>query len=111
MFGLPYSVQIFIFLKSIGLGVLFGAFFLLFSAVRFVIPHTAAAVFIEDLFFFCVCAVCTFLFLFAYNAGIPRFYVFFGESIGLLLAGTVLRGVFYAVFQKYISIKRKRISP
>ena len=97
MFGLRYGVQIFIFFKSVGLGLLLGTFYLLLSGVRLLRPHTAAAVLVHDFFFFVVCAVFTFLFLFAYNAGIPRGYVFFGEGTGLLLAGTVLRSVFRAL--------------
>ena len=94
MFGLLHSVQVFILLKSVGLGMLFGLLWLLFDAFRRFVPHVWAAVMAEDVLFFCVAAVLTFLFLFAYNAGIPRLYVFFGEAAGLLLCGAVFRGVF-----------------
>ena len=106
MFGLLHSVQIFIFFKSVGLGILLGGFYLLFSAFRYFFSHIWFAVFAEDILFFIVFAVTTFLFLFVYNAGIPRFYVFVGESVGLFLAGTVFRGVFRALLRK-ISVRKK----
>ena len=108
MFGLLHSVKIFVFLKSIGLGTLLGAVYLLNAGVRYLIPHRAAAVFLEDICFFVLCAVLTFLFLFQYNAGVPRGYVFFGEGIGFLIAATVLRSVMLAFLRTLAKRARGR---
>ena len=85
MFGLPHSVQIFLFFKSVGLGTVTGALFLLFRLLRGLVPHHWIAVFFEDLLLCCFSSLLLFYFLFTCNAGIPRFYLLCGDAVGFCL--------------------------
>ena len=99
MFGLLHSVQIFVFFKSIGLGGLLGLISFILSLLRCFLPHVRIVLFLEDVLFFILSAVFTFLFLFSYNAGIPRLYVFVGEAVGFLVLGIVLRSILVAFYR------------
>lgn len=82
MFGLPHSVQILLFFKSLGLGMATGFCCLFFCLLRGLLPHRSVAVFFEDILFFCLSALLFYYFLFTYNAGIPRLYLLAGDFFG-----------------------------
>lgn len=85
MFGVSHSFSYFTFLKSIGIGYLIGAFYLLFKFIRILGIKQAPFVFLQDLLFFTFSSVAVFLFVYEINAGIFRFYIICGIIIGFLL--------------------------
>lgn len=83
--GFEHTVQLSVFLKSIGMGYVMG---LLYAAVMF---FNAAgtkkfiSVFLRDVLFFVVCTLFSFLFVLKFNAGITRFYTVVGEIMGFCI--------------------------
>ena len=91
MFGVPHSVQVFLFLKSVGLGFATGGVYLPLRLLRRLVPHRSAAVFFEDVLFCGFAALLLFYFLFTYNAGVPRAYLLAGDALGFFLCYAFLR--------------------
>ena len=85
MFGVPSSFAAWVFLKSVGLGVLLGAGYFLFMALRTVTPDKKVFVALQDALFFIGAAFVTFLFAFDVDAGVSRAYIFAGEAAGACL--------------------------
>ena len=85
MFGVPSSFQVWTFVKSAGLGVLTGAAYFLFMALRSLTPGRKLPVAVQDAAFFIGVFLVTFLFTFETRAGAPRLYVFIGVGAGFCL--------------------------
>lgn len=83
--GFEHSVQLSVFIKSIGSGFILGLFFILFVILNLFYSKSIAAVCIRDIVFILSSAVFTFLFALKYNSGIVRFYIIAGEIIGFSL--------------------------
>ncbi len=73
------------FLYSIILGIIYALFYDFFRAVRIVKPQTAFSVFLQDLLYFFITAIVTFIYLLALTNGEIRAYVLVGILIGFLL--------------------------
>ena len=84
MFGLGNGFQTSVFLRSLGIGVLFGGLYDLFRLLRALGRNTIVEVIFQDLLFASICAIGTFLFLLNDNFGQIRFYLLAGEGIGFL---------------------------
>lgn len=67
-----------------GLGFLLGGFYDVFRVIRLMMKPSAKWVFVQDLLFFSVSAVITFLFALAVNGGEMRLYLFLGLIIGFV---------------------------
>lgn len=83
--GFSHTVQLSVFLKSVGAGYVLGLLFFLMSFLNAIISKKDIFVFFRDLLFFISSAVFSFLFMLKYNAGIVRFYILAGELIGFIL--------------------------
>ena len=84
MFGLGNGFQTSVFLRSLGIGVLFGLLYSVFRLLRALGRDTLVETALQDLFFAAICAIGTFLFLLNDNFGQVRFYLLAGEGIGFL---------------------------
>ena len=85
--------QVNAFLYSIISGAFFALFYDLFRSFRNVKKHTNLLVFVEDIFYFSVIAVITFILFLCLTAGEIRGYILIGISTGFLL--------FFMFFSKY----------
>ncbi len=85
MFGLGVTFQTDVFLASLGAGFLSGAVFACFRVLRLFGLRGRVSVFIEDILFFLIAGLFSFIFLLYKNFGVPRAYIFCGETIGFLL--------------------------
>ena len=85
MFGIELSAQMYIFIKSIALGFMIGGLYNFFMLFRISLIKNFVAVFLQDIIFFIVGSILTFLFVFETNYGQLRFYIFAGELIGFCL--------------------------
>ena len=85
MYGVAHSFYLFVFLKSVGVGFIIGAVWMLFVLFRRLFFCGKVRIFIQDVLFFTAAALITFLFLFDINAGVMRFYIFAGEGMGFCL--------------------------
>ncbi|MBQ9919839.1 MAG: spore cortex biosynthesis protein YabQ [Clostridia bacterium] len=85
MWEISNTSQAVSFLYSIILGIIYALFYDFFRAVRIVKHHTAFSVFLQDLFYFFITAIVTFIYLLALTNGEIRAYVLVGILIGFLL--------------------------
>ena len=67
-----------------GLGFLLGAFYDVFRVIRLLMRPSAKVVFFQDLLFFALSSVVTFLFALAVTGGELRFYLFLGLVTGFM---------------------------
>ena len=109
MIGIPNYIQYYIFLRSLGAGYLIGTLFFFLSFIRIFIQHSKPAVFIEDIIFAVSSSYLTFLFLYTYNAGIPRFYILLGEATGIILC-TVFSHVILSSLRNSVYKNKTRIA-
>jgi len=83
--GIYLADQTRIFLLAIVTGAVVALIFDAFRISRIAIPTASMVVFFEDLLFFVICAVATFLLLLSATEGQVRFFLLIGEGIGALL--------------------------
>lgn len=85
MYSFQQSEQLKLFLLSLGAGFFLGIIYDLLRTVRLSLTHSKVAVFIFDILYFFIFGLFTFLFILAVNKGEVRFYLLFGEILGLVL--------------------------
>ena len=120
MYGISHSFYLFVFLKCVGIGFMIGGIYLVFMILRRVFSFGKMLILIQDLIFFVIAAIITFLCMFYINAGVMRFYLFAGEGIGFglfyLLPGKTIAKRFHTLraflcrrnLQKLISSRLKK---
>ena len=74
-----------IFLFACLLGVVLSGIYDIFRVIRIAVPHGKAAIFTEDMLFFCICTIFSFIFLLKTTDGQIRFFILLGEGLGWLL--------------------------
>ncbi|MDR3552244.1 MAG: spore cortex biosynthesis protein YabQ [Clostridia bacterium] len=79
------KAQTLVFLAACGFGMALGAVYDLFRIFRIAVPCGKAVVFIQDVLFWMICAVSSFLFLLYMNTGEIRLFIILGELIGATL--------------------------
>ncbi len=103
MWEISNSDQLFAFFTALIFGVCYGIFFCLFKALRKAFRHSAIMVFIEDILFFVIIAVVTFLLLLALTNGEIRFFMLLGIFLGFSLfyfsVCSYFSGILAAVFK------------
>ncbi len=85
MWEINNNLQLLSFLYSCVLGFIFEIFYDLFRALRIVKPHNNLAVFFEDIIFFLIIAIASFIFLLSVTNGEIRAYIILGIIIGFML--------------------------
>ncbi|MBQ4120173.1 MAG: spore cortex biosynthesis protein YabQ [Clostridia bacterium] len=85
MWEINNTSQAISFLYSIILGILFAIIYDFFRSLRKCKQHTILLVFIEDILYFLILAVITFIFLLALTNGQVRAYILIGILLGFLL--------------------------
>lgn len=83
--GIHLADQTVSFLQACLLGAALGALYDIFRILRIAFPPGKVALFLQDLFFFALCAILSFLFLLTASDGIVRMFLLVGELIGALL--------------------------
>ena len=71
-----------VFLFSVGFGFMIGLLYDFFKVFRTAISKSKKLIFIQDILFFLITSVITFLFLLSVNAGRFRFYIFAALAVG-----------------------------
>ena len=95
MWEIDIKDQILTFLYSILLGFILCILYDVFRSLRKALPHGRVAVFFEDILFFSISAVITFLFLLARTGGGLRGYVFVGVLAGFVAFRLTLSRLIY----------------
>ena len=109
MFGLGVAFQTDVFFKSLGVGALCGVLFAFFQGLRALGLRAKAIVFIQDVLFFLIAGVLTFLFLLDVNFGVVRFYILFGEAIGFLILREAISPLMKRVSLRFDETAKKRV--
>ncbi len=91
------QTQIQAFLLSLAIGVVIGVLYDLFRILRLCFTDHKAVVVIQDILFWSVSAVLSFLFVFVVNNGAFRGYLAFGELLGFALYYFTLGALIYRV--------------
>lgn len=90
--GISLADQTMDFLLALAFGAGLGALYDVFRILRALIPTGKILIFFEDLLYWCVCGVLTFLFILGVNAGEIRGYLIVGELLGAMVYyGTIGR--------------------
>lgn len=93
--------QVYVFIMSAVSGVLVGAVFDIFRAVRKKLRQNVITVGVQDILFWFIAAFIVFMFMYNYNNGEPRWYVFAGTFLGAVLYhgtfGYIMVNVFAAI--------------
>lgn len=90
MWEISNKLQIFGFLYSIALGMIFSAFYDVLRAFRAVKRSKAVLVFTQDIFYFIIISFISFIFFLAITNGEIRAYILFGMILGFTLFNLLL---------------------
>ncbi len=103
--------QLFSFGVSLIAGIIFCIGYDVLRGIRKAVPHTAVALFFEDVIFFALSGVCTFLLLLALSCGEMRGYILLGELLGALLFNFTLSRYFrsFITYLTRIYLKVRRL--
>lgn len=77
--------QLLVFAKALLLGASLGLFYDVFRILRIAIKSHSIIIFFEDILFFVLAAILTFLFIFNVNSGVVRWFIFLGIIVGFAL--------------------------
>lgn len=111
--------QTLLFLEACLLGFLLGGVYDLFRILRLAVPHGKILVFIEDVVYFCVLTLASFIFVMTENNGLLRGFLLFGELLGAILYFFTLsfllmkaaKGIIWAVYGLFRLFYRLLIRP
>lgn len=105
MWEIHNNLQIFGFLYSCVLGIIFCVFYDVIRTIRIIKKHNNLTVFFEDIIFFLTVSVTTFIFLLSITNGEIRAYILFGIIIGF----TLFNRIFSKCLIKYTKVIFKLI--
>lgn len=101
--------QVLVFAYSTVLGILLGVTYDVFRIVRMIINSKNIAVFIQDVLYFILSGVITFLFVLGVNSGESRFYILAGEGIGWIVYHVTIGDVIYKCSNMIVSKTKSKI--
>ena len=102
--------QVLVFVYSMVLGILLGVTYDVFRSVRMIINSKNIAVFIQDVLYFILSGVITFLFVLGVNSGDSRFYILAGEGIGWIVYHVTIGEMIYKCSNMIVSKTKSKIS-
>ena len=103
------SEELVLFLYSVIFGALLGAIYDFFRALRSVLKHNFAAVFIEDCIFFVIYSVLLMCFAVMFSRSQVRLYYAFGNLLGFALYHFTLGNIILAVIRKIVFVIKNMV--
>ncbi len=103
------KIQLIIFGSSCLLGIALGFIYDLFRIVRMIINPKFVGIFIQDVIYFILSGVITFLFVLSLNNGESRFYILAGEGIGWITYHVTVGNFIYKLSGKFVKSTRIKI--
>ena len=97
-----------VFLFSLGWGYIIGLIYDLFKVFRTAVLKSKKGIFIQDILFFIITSIITFLFLLSVNGGRFRFYIFVALSSGFTVYFFTFSDLFFGICLRIIE-KLKQI--
>lgn len=83
--SLVVAEQLYIFGWAIIYGIIVGVSYDFIRIMRRIIPHKRTLINLEDLFFWILTSIIVFQYIFTFNNGNIRFYIFLGLGIGCII--------------------------
>lgn len=102
------KMQLIIFGSSCVLGVTLGFIYDLFRIVRMIINPRNMGIFIQDVIYFILSGLITFIFVLCFNSGESRFYILAGEGIGWIIYHITIGDFIYRISGKVVTIFKKK---
>ena len=99
--GISVPEQLWTFLYSIAYGVALGVFYDLFRVLRLIFIPSSVSAFIQDVLFWIISGIVTFMYMFSFNDGMIRFYMLCGVFLGWILYYFTLGGWIYAFLKSH----------
>lgn len=99
MWEICNSFQIISFLYALALGVIYCVIYDFLRSIRQIIPHKDITVFFEDIIYFLIISILTFIFLMATTNGSVRSYILVGISFGFCLSNIFISRYIIYVFR------------
>ena len=96
-----------IFILAVLLGGTLGCVYDVFRIVRFAFNFGKTAIFIQDVVFFSVCGVFSFLFLLTFTAGQIRAFVFMAQALGFIVYYLTVGRIVYGLAKRIISVVKR----
>ncbi len=103
------AAQVLTFLYSMILGIALGATYDVFRILRMIINSRNISIFIQDVLYFILSGLMTFLFVLKMNSGDSRFYILAGEGIGWILYHISLGEIIYRCSNKIVSTVKSQL--
>ena len=103
------ATQVIVFVYSLALGVVLGIMYDVFRIIRMIINSKYIAIFIQDVLYFILGGVITFLFVLGVNSGNSRFYILAGEGIGWIVYHITLGELIYKCSNKIVTKLKDKI--
>lgn len=95
-------------LCSVALGVFLGIFYDMFRLIRLLINPKNLSVFIQDVIYFLVSGLITFIFVLIFNYGESRFYILAGEALGWILYHISLGDLIYKKMKNIVKTRQSK---
>ena len=95
-------------LYSAALGVCLGIFYDIFRITRLIINPKNLSVFIQDIVYFLVSGLITFLFVLIFNYGESRFYILAGEALGWIIYHISLGDLIYRKLKNTVKNRQSK---
>ena len=105
--GMSLAPAAWVFLWSVCVGGLLGVCYDVFRIIRIAVPGGKALIFLQDLIFFLIAAIVSFLFLLANNQGVIRGYLLAGELLGFVLYYFTVGSLVYKAASAIINLMKK----
>ena len=102
------KMQLIIFGSSCALGVALGFIYDLFRIARMIINPKNIGIFIQDVVYFILSGLITFIFVLCFNSGEARFYILAGEGIGWIIYHITIGDFIYKISGKLVIVFRNK---
>lgn len=99
--------QVYTFLYSIIFGIFLGLLYDIFRIVRLLASWKNISIFFQDILYFFISGIFTFIFILCYNQGIIRFYIFIAIFLGWTLYHFTIGKIVYSMSARIICIFNK----
>lgn len=94
--------QTLIFLYSCLLGITLGFLYDVFRIIRMIINSRSIMIFFQDILYFILSGIITFIFILGFNSGDSRFYILAGEGIGWIAYHITIGEIIYRLSNKTV---------
>lgn len=104
MWEINNGFQLLSFSYAIILGIFFCLIYDIFKSLRLSFKFSALAIFFQDIIYFFIISIFSFLFFIAITGGEIRFFILLGLSLGFLISRITISKVFLFIICKFLEL-------